>query len=175
MLFPVPSVSPRELWLSSHQLFPSPCNCSINPANAQPCMHSSFSSRRNESCCVKAQSISDVQGLQRPPDWQPSQYTTRSLMMFFGAAVYSDAWWENGTLKRAPGAARSDECVETAQREIGRGRWRSRDGWTGKKMKGDSVMNGFSVKSVTASHKHTPTMGSEIWRHFALRVRYINC
>lgn len=25
-----------------------------------PCMHSSFSSRRNESCCVKAQSISNV-------------------------------------------------------------------------------------------------------------------
>lgn len=46
--------------------------------------------------------------------------------------------------KRAPGAAGSNECVKTAQRKLA-----GRDGGegiAGRKIKGDSVMKGFSVK-----------------------------
>lgn len=95
------------------------------------CVRSSFSSRGNESCCVTVQSISNV--LVYSTHQTDSRVNTRqrSLMVFFGATVYIDAWWGEREKRnnRTPNERREQWLCQNCSEEIGRERWRSWDFW----------------------------------------------
>lgn len=111
------------------------------------CAHSSFSSWRNESCCVKKNN--PFLQPPPPPDWQPSRYTTTSLMVFFRSNSLQRCMMGKVDWERVPWATSEQWVCQKCSEGIGRERRRGR----GK----CNVTNSVSVGSVTAS-QHTSSI-----------------